>query len=394
MRDRLIFTSDSVTAGHPDKLCDRISDAIVDAYLTQDPFARINAECVAAKGVLFIAMRFNAAVSVDVASVARGVIEEAGYTGGGFDAQNCSIMTSFTEVPRLETRGDERGMSEKEIAAVPARQQVTLFGFACDQTGTHMPLPVWLAHRLTRRLDAAREEGALPYLAPDGQSQVAVEYRDGKAVRLFGLTVNTATRANGAEDLERLREELTRAVIEPAFDGAAPAPDGQTRLLVNPGGRIVEGGPSLHAGLTGRKSAIDTYGEFSRNSSSALSGKDPGRIDRIGAYAARYAARNIVAAGLARQCEVVLSYAIGLAEPVSVEVETSGTGQLGDEGIAARLQEVMDFRPAAIIARFGLRHLPQERGGAFYRGLAAYGHMGRDDLAAPWERTDLADRLS
>jgi S-adenosylmethionine synthetase len=394
MKGGFVFTSESVTEGHPDKLCDQISDAIVDAYLAEDPFAAINAECVAAKGILFIAVRFASRARVDVTTVARQVIEQVGYVeDSGFDAQSCSILTSFNEMPSLRSQRDERDMDGAEIAAVTAAQQVNVFGYACDQTDVLMPAPIRHAHRLARHLDEVRKSGTLDYLAPDGQSQVAIEFRDGEPARIQAVTLTAATYGNAPTGAAQIEADLKKHVLEPCFESAAAKPDNRTSVNVNPAGRVPIGGPTLHAGLTGRKNGIDTYGEYSRHSGAALSGKDPNRIDRIGAYAARYAAKNIVAAGLARECEVTLSYAIGLATPVAIGVRTHGTGKETDAELTTRLIEVMDFRPAAIVGRFRLRHLPQLNGGSFYRHLAAYGHVGRDDLPVPWEQTDLGEKL-
>jgi S-adenosylmethionine synthetase len=392
MKGRFIFTSESVTEGHPDKLCDQISDAIVDAYLTEDPFSAVNAECVAAKGILFIAVRFASRARVDVSGVARQVIDRVGYVeDAGFDAQNCSILTSFTEIPRASGLRDEREMDAAEIDACTAAQQVTVFGFACDQTAVLLPAPVHEAHRLARRLDEVRKTGTLGYLAPDGQSQVAIEYADGAPKRIHAVTLTAATH-NGAPS-PQVEADLKAHVVAPLFEDAVLRPDNETSININPAGPVPIGGPTLHAGLTGRKNGIDTYGAYSRHSGAALSGKDPSRIDRIGAYAARYAAKNVVAAGLARECEVTLSYAIGLAAPVAVEVETFGTGTTDPTEIANRVVGLIDFRPAAIVGRFRLRHLPQVNDGVFYQRLATYGHVGRDDLPLPWEETDLGERL-
>ncbi len=384
MTDRFVFTSESVTEGHPDKLCDQISDAVVDAFLAAEPASRVIAECAVAKGILFVAVRFTSTAAVDVPSVAREVIRRVGYTHGGFDARSCSILTSINEAPEPYEPIDERALDEAGLDAVTAKHQCTLFGYACRQSPALMPLPVWLAHKLARRL-AEAGRGELDHLAPDGQAQVAVVFEDGRPRRLDAVTLVASTLPDREPSLGGLRDDLMQAVIGPALEDEPVGLDRDTRVNINPEGLVPIGGPELHAGLTGRKTAIDTYGEFSRNSSAALSGKDPSRIDRVGAYAARHAAKAVVAAGLAEQCEVQLSYSLGLSQPVSLRVDTDGTGTRPDEELGRALRRSLDFRPAGIVARFGLRHLPDARGGRLYERLAAYGQMGRTDLEPPWE---------
>jgi S-adenosylmethionine synthetase len=381
-----IFTSESVTRGHPDKLCDQISDAVVDAFLAQDPLARVVAECAIATGVLFIAARFAAEASVDIPALARGVMIDAGYVdGAGFDARACSILTSFTDLGPGE-RG-RTGRKDDE----PAREQVNAFGYACRETPALMPLPIQLAHKLARALEAARRDA--PFLAPDGKTQVAVQYADGNAARIHSITLTAAT-LDGVARSAALETAMRELVVAPAFRGEPLAPDAKTLVNVNPGGPYLVGGPAKHSGLTGRKTAIDTYGEYARQSGAALSGKDPSRIDRIGAYAARYAAKNIVAAGLAERCEVHLAYSIGLARPISVSVHTFGTGKADETRLAGALAETLDLRPSAIERRFAL---PERAAGGgkegFFRRLAVYGQVGRLDLELPWEGTELADGL-
>jgi S-adenosylmethionine synthetase len=384
-----MFTSESVTEGHPDKLCDQISDAIVDHFLRQDPSAKVIAECAVSTAIVFIAARFNSTASVDFPSIARQVINQIGYDQHAFNGKTCSIVTSLKELEPYEPpQADERNLSDEEIEQIPVKNQVTVFGFACNQTPALMPLPIWLAHKLARKLTSARLLKTLPYLAPDGKTQVGIEYRKRRPHRIHSITVIASQKRPGEPDLARLREEIREAVVEPVFHEEEIRPDERTRVFINPDGPFLVGGPSIHAGLTGRKNAIDTYGEYSRHSGAALSGKDPGRIDRVGAYAARYAAKNIVAAGLAEECEVQLSYSIGLARPVSIQVQTFGTGKISDEEIAARLERHLDFRIAGIIRQFNLRHLPAAVKGGFYRKLAAYGHVGRMDIGLPWEVTD------
>ncbi|MCX7892487.1 MAG: methionine adenosyltransferase [Burkholderiales bacterium] len=381
-----IFTSESVTPGHPDKLCDQISDAAVDAFLAQDEEARIVVECAIATGVLFIAARFAAEAQVDVPTLARGVIAEVGYTGDSFDARSCSILTSLTpfDAPARRARRD---------GSEPAQEQVNAFGFACRETPALMPLPIWLAHRLARELDAARGRG-LDWLGPDGKTQVAVRYRDGKPAGINSVTITAAT-ADRPLKKSMVEEAMRELVVRRAFRDEPLKPDAGCAIHVNPGGPYLVGGPAKHSGLTGRKNGIDTYGEYARQSGAALSGKDPSRIDRIGAYAARHAAKNIVAAGLAERCEVHLAYAIGSARPISLSVDTFGTGAAPDDEIAERVQRAADFRPAAIEERFALRERAAAAGAAgFFRPLAVYGQVGRTDLALPWEETDLAAALA
>lgn len=387
MKSDYMFTSESVTEGHPDKLCDQIADAVVDQHLRQDPMARVHTECAVSNGILFIASRFASSATVDVPEVARQMLRHVGYTGDDFNAETCTVMTGLLELPRHEQR-DEREMDNGEIERVPAHNMANVFGFACDQTAALMPLPIWLAHKLARRLASARLQRQLPYLAPDGKTQVGVEYRQGRPYRIHSLTLVASQWRDLAVPEERLRDDLMELVVAPTFMDEAIRLDPATAVFVNPDGLWVNGGPASHSGLTGRKNAIDSYGEYSRQSESALSGKDPTRIDRVGAYAARHAAKNVVAAGLAAACEVQLTYSIGQSRPVSVQVETFGTGKLSDETLAERLRNHFEFRPAGIVAAFNLRYLPSIHRGGFYHKLAAYGQVGRMDLGLPWERTD------
>lgn len=394
MKQDFMFTSESVTEGHPDKLCDQISDAVVDRFLQQDPQARVVAECAVATGILFIAVRFDARAAVDIPGVARQVIQQVGYEQPAFNARTCSIMTSINELDAGRGgRVDEREMSEEEVERVPARHQATVFGYACTQSAALMPLPIWLAHQLARQLAAVRRDKRLAYLGPDGKTQVGVEFRERKPHRIHSITLIASRNGAPLPPPASLRDDLLELVIRPVFSSEPIQPDEHTQICINPEEPFSSGGPAVHAGLTGRKNAIDTYGEYARHSGAALSGKDPTRIDRVGAYAARYAAKNVVAAGLAEECEVLLSYSIGRARPVSVQVDTFGTGRLPDEAIGARVQAAFDFRPAGIIRQFNLRELPALRQGGFYRKLAAYGQMGRMDLDLPWEATDRASML-
>ena len=392
MKADFMFTSESVTEGHPDKLCDQISDAVVDHILQREPSSRVIAECAVSTAIVFIAARFSTNASIDFANIARQVINQVGYADHSFNAKTCSILTSLKELPAEESDSfDERYLSDEEIERIPVRNQVTVFGYACDQTPALMPLPIWLAHRLARRLTSVRLQKLLPYLAPDGKTQVGVEYRDRRPYRIHSITLIASqgrSSTAGGPDLKRLEQDLREMVIHPILQEAEVKPDDRTRIFVNPDGPFIVGGPSIHSGLTGRKNAIDTYGEYSRHSGAALSGKDPMRIDRVGAYIARYAAKNVVAAELARECEVQLSYSIGLSRPVSVQVETFGTGKLPDARIAQLLESHVDFRIAGIMKQFNLRYLPSLIKGGFYRKLAVYGHVGRMDIGLPWEVTD------
>lgn len=397
MKKDFIFSSESVTEGHPDKLCDQISDAIVDHFLQQDPLASVIAECAVSTAILFIAARFSSSAYVDFSGVARSVISQIGYDQKEFNSKSCSIITSLRELPREAVHSfDERRLSDREIDLIPVRNQVTLFGFACSQTASFMPLPIWLAHKLSRKLTSVRIQKILPYLMPDGKTQVGVEYRDSRPYRIHSITViasQTRSGEEGGPDLERLKDDVIQTVVGPAFHDEDIRPDDRTRIFINPDGPFIMGGPSVHSGLTGRKNAIDTYGEYSRHSGAALSGKDPVRIDRVGAYAARYAAKNVIAAGLAAECEVQLSYSIGLAKPVSVQVETFGTGMIPDDRIGLLVERHFDFRLASIMRQFNLRYLPSTIKGGFYRKLSAYGHVGRMDIGLPWEMTDKASAL-
>lgn len=394
MRSDFMFTSQSVTEGHPDKLCDQISDAIVDRFLQQDPLSRIIAECAASTGVAFIAARFASNAKVDFADTARSVIQQAGYDQGDFNAKDATILTSLRELPSYEHQPiDERYLSGEELNQITVKNQVTVFGFACNQTTALIPLPIWLAHRLARRLTAARLEMRLPYLCPDGTARLGVEYRDRKPYRIHSITLIASQKEAASPDAKTLRNDLFDQVIMPVFEREPVRPDNKTEIFVNPDGQFVEGGPAIHSGLTGRKIAVDTYGGYCRQSEAALSGKDPTRIDRVGAYAARYAAKNIVAASLAEECEVQLSYSIGLAQPVSIQVETFDTGRISEAEITQRLETHFDFRLGGILRNFNLRYQPATLKGGFYRKLAAYGHVGRMDIGLPWEKTDMAELL-
>ena len=388
-----IFSSESVTEGHPDKLCDQISDAIVDFFLSQDPQARIRAECAVSSAIIFIAARFRSKVKTDFSRIARKVIQRIGYEHEDFNERICSILTTPNVMPVLaKDQFDEKRLTDKEIDKIPARNQVTVFGFACDHTPTLLPYPIWLAHRMARQLTAIRRIQALPYLMPDGKVQVGIEFKERQPKRIHSVTVTANQQDYKKPSLRQLRADIRKHVIMPVFEEEPLRPDRRTKIIVNPEGPYL-GGPTYHSGLTGRKNAIDTYGEFSRHSGKALSGKDPLRIDRIGAYAARYAAKNVVAAGLATECEILLSYSIGVTQPVSLQVFTFGTGKIEDKEIARLVRDHFDFRLAAILRDLNLRHLPAEAGGRFYQELAAYGHFGRTDMDLPWEKTDRVEIL-
>lgn len=377
----VLFTSESVTPGHPDRLCDTISDAIVDRFLLHDPGSRIVAECALSKGVVFIAARFASDAIIDIPEVARTVIREIGYDKADFDAEECTVITSLISLPI-----EERIAEATELDRIVAQNQVTVFGFACTHTSELMPLPIILARQLANRMFAANQE--MPYLSPDGTVQVGVELVQGKPVRIHSLALTVGFHAGRAVAFKRLTDELHTFVIEPAFRGAALRPDKHTRIFIN---QFVRSGPATHSGMTGRKTASDTYGAYARHSGSALSGKDPLRIDRTGAYAARYVAKNLVAAGLAEACEVQLSYAIGQAQPVSIQVESFGSGRLPDAEIARHIPQLFDLRVGAIVRDFALQHLPADYPAGFYQKLPAAGHFGASFTELPWERTDKAE---
>lgn len=405
---KFLFTSESVTEGHPDKVCDQISDAILDAFLTKDSKSRVAAETTVTTGMVLVSGEITSDCYVDIPSVVRGTVEEIGYIGtssGGFDAKTCAVLTSIDEQSpdiaggvnvALETRAE---LKTEETEDIGAGDQGIMFGFACDETPELMPLPISLAHRLALQLAKVRKDNKLSYLRPDGKSQVTVEYVDGVPSRIDTIVISTQhdPAINGETDNTRIqqiiREDLIKQVIEPVFANDAIKPDESTKYLINPSGRFVVGGPQGDAGLTGRKIIVDTYGGYSRHGGGAFSGKDPTKVDRSAAYATRYVAKNIVAAGLAKKCELQLGYAIGVAEPVSILVDTFGTGVISDDEISDIVRKEFDLRPAAIIKQFDLRGLPAKNGGSFYKKLAAYGHMGRLDIDVPWEATDKAEEL-
>jgi len=375
-----VMTSEAVTIGHPDKLCDQISDAIVDGCLAAGQRTRLSAECALANGVVFLSIRSGEELAVDPTSVARQILNEAGYKMGPSGVQPTVIVDLSHTEPVPRSADGHAGIS----------QMVTSFGYACVGTPERMPYPIWLAHRLCRAMDVAREQGHLPWISPDAQAQVAVTFADRRPVRLEALAVQCGTMATVSEDAAR--SGLEEHVIAPVLQAASIGLEDTTRLIVRPAAGPA--GPQAHSGLTGRKSADDAYGSFIRRAGPALSGKAPNRIDRIANYAARHAARAIVEAGLAREIEVQLSYLIGETAPTSVEVDSYQSGTIADTSLSARLREIVDFQASAIAERMGLWDLPVQRGGRFYRDLAVYGHMGRDDLKTPWEDKALAKELA
>ena len=390
MSEDFIFASESITAGHPDKLCDQISDAIVDHFLAQDPYASVEAECVIASGIMFITNHYASTADLDIPAIARRMVEKVGYPTNVFDAENCTIMTSLMDRSKTNYKPiDLEYLDDHGIDQFTAKQQVTVFGFACDQTDVLLPLPIWLAHRLAEKLDHPKTIKKLPFLLPDGKVQVDIEYKKNRPERVHSINLVVSQTDRDVIGLDQLRSDLVEHVVEPVMKKSKFPLDEKTLISVNPEGLLIGGGPDMHSGLTGRKTSMDTYGGYSRQSSAALSGKDPLRIDRAGAYIARYAAKNVVAAGLARECEVQLSYSIGSARPVSIGVRTFGTGEIKSKEIENRLRDLFDFRPAAIVRNFKLHKLPGEHlEEGFYRRLAVYGHVGRTDIKLPWENTD------
>ena len=385
------FTSESVTEGHPDKIADQISDAILDAILAKDPNARVACETFLTTGMVFISGEISTNCYVDMPKIARGVIQDIGYKDArhGFDYKTSAVITAIGEQSADIALGVDRAleakegtMSDAEIEAIGAGDQGMMFGYASDETPVLMPLPIYLAHALTRRLAAVRKEELLDYLLPDGKSQVTVEYDDGIPRRVDTVVISAQHTESVA--LEKLREDIINVVIKEVIPPALL--DEDTQYFINPTGRFVIGGPQGDAGLTGRKIIVDTYGGMARHGGGALSGKDGTKVDRSGAYAARYVAKNIVAAGLAKRCEVQIAYAIGVARPMSVLVETFGTATVDEERLGQAVMQVFDLRPAAIIRDLELRK-------PMYRACAAYGHFGREDLDLPWERTDRVEAL-
>ena len=401
-----LFTSESVTEGHPDKVCDQISDAILDEFLTKYPQSRVAAETTVTTGMALVCGEITSDCYVDIPAVVRNTIKNIGYTeseGGGFDFNTCAVLTSIDEQScdiaggvnkALESRSDNADTSVSETEDIGAGDQGIMFGYACNETPELMPLPISLAHKLSYRLAQVRKQGILAYLRPDGKSQVTVEYVDGKPSRIHTVLISTQHDdvidgiSDNAQIQAKIREDIKKYVIDYVFENESIKLDAETKILVNPSGRFVVGGPQGDAGLTGRKIIVDTYGGYSRHGGGAFSGKDPTKVDRSAAYASRYVAKNVVASGLAEKCEIELAYAIGVAEPISIMVDTFGTGKISDDEISELVAKNFDLRPAAIIKNFDLRNLPAKNGGKFYQLLAAYGHMGRSDIDVPWEPTD------
>ena len=390
--EKLLFTSESVTEGHPDKICDQISDAILDALLEQDPMSRVACETATTTGLVLVMGKITTKGYVDIQKIVRDTVREIGYDRGkyGFDADNCAVITAIDEQSADIAMGvnkaleaKEHLMSEDEIEAIGAGDQGMMFGYAVNETPELMPYPISLAHKLTRQLTRVRKDGTLTYLRPDGKSQVTVEYdENGKPARLDAVVIST----QHSEDVtqEQIHEDVKKYVLDPILP--AEMVDENTKFYINPTGRFVIGGPHGDSGLTGRKIIVDTYGGMARHGGGAFSGKDCTKVDRSAAYAARYVAKNIVAAGLADKCEIQLSYAIGVARPTSINVDTFGTGKLSDTKLVELIRENFDLRPAGIIRMLDLRR-------PIYKQTAAYGHFGRTDLDLPWEKTDKAEEL-
>ncbi len=407
MSNNYLFTSESVTEGHPDKICDQISDTILDAILSQDPSSRVAAEVVVNTGLVLVTGEITTKAQVNYVDLVRNKIAEIGYTHAenGFSANSCSVLIALDEqspdIAQGVTSAQEQreNLSDSELDEIGAGDQGLMFGYACNETPELMPMPISLAHRVSRRLAEVRKQGELSYLRPDGKTQISVQYEDGKPVGIDTILVSTQHTetigdiSEGSDVQKKIKDDLWSAVIQPVFADLKLKPNDNTRFLVNPTGKFVVGGPQGDSGLTGRKIIVDTYGGYSRHGGGAFSGKDPTKVDRSASYACRYVANNIVAAGLADKCEVQVSYAIGVARPVSIFIETFGTAKVTEEKLLELVKQHFELRPAGIIQTLNLRNLPQERGGRFYQDVAAYGHFGRTDLDLTWEKTDKAQLL-
>ena len=387
--NKQLFTSESVTEGHPDKICDQISDAVLDALLEQDPQARVACETCCTTGLVLVMGEITTSAYVDIQKIVRNTVVEIGYDRAkyGFDGHTCGVITAINEQSPDIALGVDKALEMKQGATAEdltngAGDQGMMFGYACDETPELMPLPISLAHKLAKRLAQVRKEGILDYLRPDGKTQVTVEYEDDKPVRVDTIVIST--QHADTVTLEQIRRDMKKYVIAPVVDSTLL--DEKTRYFINPTGRFVIGGPQGDSGLTGRKLIVDTYGGYARHGGGAFSGKDPTKVDRSAAYAARWVAKNIVAAGLARRCEVQLAYAIGVANPVSIRVDSFGTGKYGDDALAKAVETVFDLRPTAIIKQLDLRK-------PIYRKLASYGHMGREELGVEWEKTNRTQEL-
>lgn len=386
MNGNFLFTSESVTEGHPDKICDLISDSVLDAILAQDPMGRVACETLATTGMVTVMGEITTSAQVDIPAIVRETVKEIGYDRSeyGFDGGTCAVITTIDKQSPDIAMGVDNALEgrEQNLCDTGAGDQGMMFGYACTETKELMPMPISLAHKLALKLTEVRKNGTLPYLLPDGKTQVTVEYKDNKPVRVDTVVVSSQHKASAT--LEQIRADVIEKIIKTTIP--AELLDENTKYFVNPTGRFVIGGPMGDSGLTGRKIIVDTYGGYSRHGGGAFSGKDPTKVDRSAAYMSRYAAKNIVASGLAERAEVEVAYAIGVAEPVSIMVDTFGTGVISDEKISQAVKQVFDFRPAAIIKQLDLRK-PQ------YKQLAAYGHMGREDLNVAWEKTDKAAEL-